>query len=224
MVLLSLIARHVAVTARPSRANQPILLSNFTSTSMRKIVVTKELLQGGRRYMEDTHVVSKDGSFVGVFDGHGGDSVAKYIEGSVYAYFLAELIGDKSDWTPEMVMRSFTNCLSRIDNEASSIRKWAHIGSTGVLTFVKFKDCIAGMTFAIITANVGDSRSVLSRGFSAVDLTVDHKPENRKERQRIEALGGSIKWHGLFRRGRPVEGTGVYRINGNLALSRAIGA
>eukprot|EP00956_Cyclotella_meneghiniana_P024927 scaffold50956_cov73-Cyclotella_meneghiniana.AAC.5 len=77
---------------------------------------------------------------------------------------------------------------------------------------------------SIISANLGDSRAILSRNGTAIDLTEDHKPNNKLEKERIEALGGSVDWCGeLDNHGEPVVDTGVYRINGNLALSRAIG-
>lgn len=44
----------------------------------------------------------------------------------------------------------------------------------------------------MIVANVGDSRAVLCRDGKAVDLSVDHKPEDTKEKGRIEAAGGIV--------------------------------
>jgi len=77
----------------------------------------------------------------------------------------------------------------------------------------------------LITANVGDSRAVLSRaGTGAIELSRDHKPSDPIERARIYQLGGQVLWHGhVDGHGEPVEGTGIYRVNGNLALSRAVG-
>ena len=46
----------------------------------------------------------------------------------------------------------------------------------------------------------------------AVPLSLDHKPTNSEEKQRIEAAGGTVSNAG-----------GVPRVNGNLNLSRAIG-
>ncbi len=87
----------------------------------------------------------------------------------------------------------------------------------------------------LISANVGDSRAVLCRAGKAIDLTRDHKPNDPMERSRIESLGGRVDWFGpVDELGNPVTHirsnsgkrrsvAGVYRINRNLALSRAIG-
>ena len=77
----------------------------------------------------------------------------------------------------------------------------------------------------LISANVGDSRAILcQRDGMVVQLTRDHKPNDIMERNRIEASGGSVDWCGIMDTdGNPIEGTGVYRINGNLAVARAIG-
>jgi hypothetical protein len=38
------------------------------------------------------------------------------------------------------------------------------------------------------------------------------------------SVGGVVTWHGSVDADyRPIPGTGIYRVNGNLALSRAIG-
>ena len=59
---------------------------------------------------------------------------------------------------------------------------------------------------------------------SAVDLSRDHKPDEKEERRRIESLGGVVRWFGLLDRNKqPIPSSGVYRINGKLALSRALG-
>ena len=61
----------------------------------------------------------------------------------------------------------------------------------------------------VYVANAGDSRCVLARGGKAVDLSEDHKPEDRVEITRIEKAGGYVTDEG--------------RVNGCLNLSRAIG-
>lgn len=60
----------------------------------------------------------------------------------------------------------------------------------------------------IYCANAGDSRTVMCEKGVAVDLSEDHKPDLPAERSRIVGAGGEVS-----------EG----RVNGMLALSRAIG-
>lgn len=58
----------------------------------------------------------------------------------------------------------------------------------------------------------------------AIPLTVDNKPNDEMEKERILKLGGKVTWYGSKdEAGRPIEGLGVYRVNDNLAMSRAIG-
>merc|ERR1740117_1887397 len=64
----------------------------------------------------------------------------------------------------------------------------------------------------IIVANVGDSRCVLSTATQVSALTEDHKPQMPAERARIEAAGGTV-----------VNSRGTFRVNGILAVSRALG-
>lgn len=60
----------------------------------------------------------------------------------------------------------------------------------------------------IYCANAGDSRAVLSRKNKSKDLSVDHKPNLPNEKRRIERANGFIEEN---------------RVNGMLALSRALG-
>ncbi len=57
-------------------------------------------------------------------------------------------------------------------------------------------------------ANLGDSRAVQIRNGQVVNATSDHKPSDRNEKERIENAGGFV-----------IRG----RINGDLAVSRALG-
>lgn len=64
----------------------------------------------------------------------------------------------------------------------------------------------------LIIGNVGDSRAVMgdNKG-STIPLSFDHKPNQLKERRRIKEAGGFITF------------TGVWRVAGILATSRALG-
>lgn len=64
----------------------------------------------------------------------------------------------------------------------------------------------------IYVANVGDSRAVLcTQGGRAIDMSADHKPARDDEKARIEKLGGRVIHYG------------TWRVQGVLAVSRAIG-
>jgi serine/threonine protein phosphatase PrpC len=65
----------------------------------------------------------------------------------------------------------------------------------------------------LLSANLGDSRAVLSRNGRAIDLTRDHKPNDDKEKARILSMGETIEWDRVSK---------VHRVR-NLSLSRAIG-
>lgn len=60
----------------------------------------------------------------------------------------------------------------------------------------------------IFLGNVGDSRAIASIKGKALPLSFDHKPNNEEESRRINAAGGWVEFN---------------RVNGNLALSRALG-
>lgn len=60
----------------------------------------------------------------------------------------------------------------------------------------------------IYCANAGDSRTVLCKKGKAKDLSEDHKPDLPSERNRIERANGYVE---------------EKRVNGMLALSRALG-
>nr|XP_026494883.1 probable protein phosphatase 2C 11 isoform X2 [Vanessa tameamea] len=61
----------------------------------------------------------------------------------------------------------------------------------------------------LYVANAGDSRCIICREGKAIDMSVDHKPEDTPELDRITKAGGKVSNDG--------------RINGGLNLSRAIG-
>ncbi|BAM40642.1 protein phosphatase 2C homolog 2 [Theileria orientalis strain Shintoku] len=76
-------------------------------------------------------------------------------------------------------------------------------GSTSVVAVV-LEDPVP----CLIVANAGDSRCVLSRNKVAVPLSVDHKPTDEPELNRIKNAGGYV-----------ING----RVDGNLNLSRSLG-
>ncbi|EIW73107.1 hypothetical protein TREMEDRAFT_25513, partial [Tremella mesenterica DSM 1558] len=167
-------------------------------------------MQGWRISMEDSHSVhlylppadggappSEGPALLGVFDGHGGSTVAKFT-GTTFHTRLAGLEayknGDYEVALKEVFMKTDRDLRAdpNFFNDPS--------GCTAVVGLVT--------TDGRIIANAGDSRSVLGYKGIAKDLSHDHKPTNAGETARITSAGGFVEFG---------------RVNGNLALSRAIG-
>ena len=125
------------------------------------------------------------------------------------------------------------SALEKVDNEILKISHWSFQGSTAIVIWLhedhdeqasNDESESTSIQRTILAANIGDSRAVLCRENKAWDLSRDHKPNDPTEKSRIESLGGSVIWCGETDKfGVPIEDRGIYRVNGNLALSRAIG-
>ena len=66
--------------------------------------------------MEDYYVVSNDGHFAAVFDGHGGAAVSLYVKNQFFARFLKEL-PEKRPWRNDKVEQAFGNAIRTVDDE-----------------------------------------------------------------------------------------------------------
>lgn len=101
----------------------------------------------------------------------------------------------------------FRRTKSRADENLSSapVNLTRACGTTATVV------ALVGDQFSV--AHVGDSRAVLSNQNGAITrLFEDHKPGRRDEMERIESAGGLV-----------VKVSGTFRVNGVLAVSRAIG-
>jgi serine/threonine protein phosphatase PrpC len=138
----------------------------------------------------------------GVFDGHGGKEVALYVEKKFVETFK-KLPEYKSGQYEDALRKCFILLDEQMMADKSKDPITSYSMSTGCTA------CVAIFTKdAVICANSGDSRCVLARGTSAIEMSQDHKPDNSGELNRIEAAGGCVE-----------EG----RVRGILSLSRALG-
>jgi len=168
-------------------------------------------MHGWRETMEDAHTVvlslprHPDTAFFGIFDGHSG---------SLCSHFIANRLYKDVDELPDVFVESQLAkvCLA-VDQAFLDSDDYRHDedGSAGIFSLVKKQ---ADGVYHTLHANIGDSRTVLAKyrgdgaGYEAKTCTVDHKPTDPVERQRIEAAGGSVT---------------LQRVDGQLALSRAFG-
>ncbi|GAA6063353.1 hypothetical protein JCM10212_004399 [Sporobolomyces blumeae] len=170
-------------------------------------------MQGWRLTMEDSHAgilslgtpegqppapVKERTSFFAVYDGHGGSTVAKFAGDTVHHRLAANEHAKKKDWHAGL-KRAFLE--TDEDLRANPDFRGDPSGCTAV-------GIIVTPELDIVCANAGDSRSVMSVGGEAKPLSFDHKPTNQDETSRITAAGGFVEFG---------------RVNGNLALSRALG-
>lgn len=106
--------------------------------------------------------------------------------------------GDCSGWSARLKRRlSQLNTLPTADTETAGYDS----GCTAVVSLVRGRQ--------LVVANAGDSRCVVCRSGQALDMSLDHKPEDEAEYSRIRNAGGRVTKEG--------------RVNGGLNLSRAIG-
>ncbi|RNC60470.1 putative protein phosphatase 2C [Trypanosoma cruzi] len=154
-------------------------------------------MQGWRRSMEDDHVVllDDDGGFFGVFDGHSGSNVARFCAGNLFDFVSKTAAFDEGNYA-----KALYDGFLAIDKHLYANYSNERSGCAAIVLFIKEDDLYCG--------NAGDSRCVLCRDGEPLPLSNDHKPFLPTELSRIERAGGYV-WN--------------RRVNGALALSRAIG-
>ncbi|KAK6639422.1 hypothetical protein RUM43_007695 [Polyplax serrata] len=165
-------------------------------------------MQGWRQEMEDAHSAIiglpgadflKDWSFFAVFDGHYGAKVSEYCAQHLLDSILQAEEFQRSDFVP-----GIRSGFLMLDSSMRTLPELASgedkSGSTAVCALVSPKQ--------IYIANCGDSRALLCRNGEPEFSSEDHKPYVPVERDRIQKAGGSVMFQ---------------RINGSLAVSRALG-
>ncbi|PWW71941.1 protein phosphatase 2C [Tuber magnatum] len=192
--------------------SEPVVEKMSESGEDNRLAYGISSMQGWRVTMEDAHAAvldlqnpddpNKTGpegkiSFFGVYDGHGGDKVAMFSGENVHKILAKQSAFKDSDY--EQALKDGFLATDR-----------------AILQDPQYRDEVSGCTAStallsdtkIYVANAGDSRTVLGVKGRAKPLSFDHKPQNEGEKARICAAGGFVDFG---------------RVNGNLALSRAIG-
>ncbi|KAJ1074188.1 hypothetical protein K5549_019780, partial [Capra hircus] len=142
---------------------------------------------------------SVERAYFAVFDGHGGADAARYASVHVHAVAARR---PELDTDPAEALRAAFRCTDEMFLRKAR-RERLQSGSTGVCAL------IAGNTLHV--AWLGDSQVLLVQQGQAVKLMEPHRPERQDEKGRIEALGGFVSH------------MDCWRVNGTLAVSRAIG-
>ncbi|XP_069696174.1 probable protein phosphatase 2C T23F11.1 isoform X1 [Periplaneta americana] len=183
--------------------SEPVTAKESACCQNSHLKVGSSCMQGWRINMEDshTHILSLPDdpgtAFFGVYDGHGGAKIAQYAGKHLHKYIIK-----RSEYKEGKIEDALRQGFLDVDN--------------AMLQEESLKDELAGTTAVAIVlkdnklycANVGDSRAIASVGGNVDVLSLDHKPGNDTEIKRIQAAGGWVEFN---------------RVNGNLALSRALG-
>jgi len=195
--------------------SEPITQKHSDSGSDERFAYGVSEMQGWRLTMEDAHATILDldkkqstdssqpaskekMSFFSVYDGHGGSTVARFAGDTVH-HRLAGIEDYKNKKYEAALKRAFISTDEDLRSNADFQNDPS--GCTAVVTLLTPEG-------NIYCANAGDSRSVLSVKGEALPMSYDHKPVNKEENARIVAAGGFVEFG---------------RVNGNLALSRALG-
>ncbi|KAK9063152.1 hypothetical protein SSX86_017022 [Deinandra increscens subsp. villosa] len=161
--------------------------------------------KGKRASMEDFYDVKTckmNGQTVclfGIFDGHGGSRAAEYLKENLFKNLMnhPEFLANTRLAISETYQQTDSDFL---ESGKDTFRDDGSTASTAVL-----------VGNHLYVANVGDSRTVISKAGKAIPLSEDHKPNRSDERKRIENAGGVVMW------------AGTWRVGGVLAMSRAFG-
>lgn len=139
-------------------------------------------------------------AFYAVYDGHGGDQVAKMVAQQLHP----AVIGHKN--FSEDVQAALTEGFASVDKgvvELCNNNSWM-IGTTAVVGVI--------VDGKLVVANVGDSEaiaiSIINGQAEPIEMTTPHKATDQSEKSRIEALGGHVF---------------LGRVFGSLAVTRAFG-
>ncbi|KAM5352546.1 hypothetical protein ACJ41O_005268 [Fusarium nematophilum] len=187
--------------------SEPVVEKTSEKGQDERLIYGVSAMQGWRISMEDAHTAVLDLdpskshkdklSFFGVFDGHGGDKVALFAGQNIHNIIFKQDTFKAGDY-------------------AQGLKDGFLATDRAILNDPKYEEEVSGCTACVsliagnklYVANAGDSRGVLGIKGRAKPLSQDHKPQLENEKNRITAAGGFVDFG---------------RVNGNLALSRAIG-
>ncbi|CAE7323556.1 WIN2, partial [Symbiodinium pilosum] len=147
------------------------------------------------RFAQD-EAMDELGVYFGVFDGHGGAQVseiaAKTLHRNILACFRQKAVQPAS--RDEKIKLAVREAFAQTDRDILALserKKFDSSGATAVCAMLHGNPKL-GTALRLVLAHIGDSRAILCRAGTAVQITEDHKPDRIDEKKRIERAGGLV--------------------------------
>ncbi|CAL5184266.1 unnamed protein product [Lathyrus oleraceus] len=158
------------------------------------------------------------GTFVGVYDGHGGPDAARYVCDHLFRNFQAASSESQGVVTAETIQTAFRSTEEGFTAMVSDL--WntrPQVATTGTC-------CLVGVIFqqTLFVANLGDSRVVLGKkvgntgGVAAIQLSTEHNANLEAVRHELKELHPHDPQVVVLKHG-------VWRVKGIIQVSRSIG-
>ncbi|KAJ0976419.1 hypothetical protein J5N97_018384 [Dioscorea zingiberensis] len=157
------------------------------------------------------------GTFVGVYDGHGGPQAARYVCDNLFRHFR-EISSGPQGVTPDGIRRAFLATEEGFISLVSNLwNSQPDLATTGTC-------CLVGVIFqgTLHVANAGDSRVVLGKRvgstgeIAAIQLSVEHNANSEDVRRELKAQHPNDSQVVVLKHG-------VWRVKGIIQVSRSIG-
>lgn len=158
------------------------------------------------------------GTFVGVYDGHGGPDAARYVCDNLFRHFQARLAEDNGVVTAETINRAF------LDTERSFTALVSELWDSRPNIATMGSCCLVGVIYqqTLFVANLGDSRVVLGKKIgntgdvAAVQLSAEHNANVEAVREELKELHPDDSDIVVLKHG-------VWKVKGIIQVSRSIG-
>ncbi|XP_044985730.1 disease resistance protein RGA5-like [Hordeum vulgare subsp. vulgare] len=157
------------------------------------------------------------GTFVGVFDGHGGNEAARFTSEHLFPNLQSEATSNWQGVTDETIRKAFLDTdesyIAHVEKQWSVKPQLAAVGSC----------CLVGIVCqrTLFIANLGNSRAVLGKAdlsgqISSVQLSTEHNASDESVRQELWAQHPDDPHIVVFK-------DNVWRVKGIIQVSRTIG-
>ncbi|KAL8130178.1 hypothetical protein V2J09_019333 [Rumex salicifolius] len=145
----------------------------------------------GNLVLEDQSQIESGpfGTFIGIYDGHGGPDAARYVCDNLFHRFQAILTEDQGVVTEETIRRAF------LETEEGFTARVAELWGTNPKIATVGSCCLVGVIYqqTLYIANLGDSRAVLGKKIrysgdvAAIQLSTEHNASLEAVREELKS-------------------------------------